>query len=217
MTSFGLTTGSGGFTGLTHSATLAGLGNLGGGGGAITTTVPALDLSNPIVNPLGNPSMGIIDAGLSHLDTHALAAQTGLGTTGFSSTGLGTTGISTTGLGTTGLGLSSLTGPGSMMGVSSTIAGLSLQSTNPLLTSLTHPTPLSASLGGGGGGGMNPAFPGLATTTLPTIITTSYDKDGIVDVVDPHPILLTPCDPPHSSPYLTVTRHDWSEVLFPLS
>ncbi|KAK4316383.1 hypothetical protein Pmani_012436 [Petrolisthes manimaculis] len=194
MTSYGLTTMSGGFTGLTHSATLAGLGSLGGGGGrgAITTTVPALDLSNPIVNPLGNPSMGIIDAGLSHLDTQALAASTGLGMTGFSSTGLGTTGLSTTGLGTTGLGLSSLTGPGSMMGVSSTIAGLSLQSTNPLLTSLTHPTPLSASLGGGGGGGLNPAFPGLGTTTLPTIITTSYDKDGIVDVVDPHPILPTP-------------------------
>ncbi|XP_069188516.1 uncharacterized protein [Procambarus clarkii] len=171
MTSLGL--GSGSITGMTPSSfimTGSGMG-MSLPGQALTTTVPAMDLSNPIVNPLGNNAftnnpLGMMDPNLSHLDTTGLGLASHLGSTNH-------------GLGLSSLG--SLTGT-SIMGTSG-IAGLSLQSTNPL--SVTNPCSLHTSLAGVGmvgsgpgviGGGIsNPVF--SSVNTLPTIITTSYDKD----------------------------------------
>ncbi|MPC46051.1 hypothetical protein E2C01_039761 [Portunus trituberculatus] len=169
LTSFGLSA-------LTPSSLLGG----GGLAGATTTTVTALDLSNPIVNPLGhNPALAnnplsFVDQSLAHLDP---------------------AGLSFPPHGTSGLGLTSLAslGPSFLGGPSSTTAGLNLAGSNPL-GSVTLPTSLGlvggSGLLGGGGGITNPVFPNI--NPLPTIITTSYDKDGIIDVPSPLPALSAP-------------------------
>ncbi|XP_037796181.1 uncharacterized protein LOC119591500 [Penaeus monodon] len=134
--------------------------------GAVTTTVSAMDLSNPIVNPLGNNPLGSNPLGNNPLGLMdpTLASQMGGANPSLGLTSLG--GLSGTNL----LGGTSL-------------PGVSLHSTNPL--SVTNPASLSAGLSGvgvvgtgvgmAGGGISNPVF--TSVNPLPTIITTSYDKD----------------------------------------
>ncbi|XP_042864732.1 uncharacterized protein LOC122248652 isoform X5 [Penaeus japonicus] len=134
--------------------------------GAVTTTVSAMDLSNPIMNPLGNNPLGSNPLGNNPLGLMdpTLASQMGGANPSLGLTSMG--GLSGTNL----LGGTSL-------------SGVSLHSTNPL--SVTNPASLSAGLGGvgvvgtgvgmAGGGISNPVF--TSVNPLPTIITTSYDKD----------------------------------------
>ncbi|XP_047472285.1 RIMS-binding protein 2-like isoform X4 [Penaeus chinensis] len=134
--------------------------------GAVTTTVSAMDLSNPIMNPLGNNPLGSNPLGNNPLGLMdpTLASQMGGANPSLGLTSLG--GLSGTNL----LGGTSL-------------PGVSLHSTNPL--SVTNPANLPAGLTGvgvvgtgvgmAGGGISNPVF--TSVNPLPTIITTSYDKD----------------------------------------
>lgn len=135
--------------------------------GAVTTTVSAMDLSNPIVNPLGNNPLGSNPLGNNPLGLMDPTLASHMGGANPS-------------LGLTSLG--GLTGTNLLGGTS--LPGVSLHSTNPL--SVTNPASLSAGLTGvgvvgtgvgmAGGGISNPVF--TSVNPLPTIITTSYDKDG---------------------------------------
>nr|XP_027233667.1 uncharacterized protein LOC113825080 isoform X3 [Penaeus vannamei] len=134
--------------------------------GAVTTTVSAMDLSNPIVNPLGNNPLGSNPLGNNPLGLMDPTLASHMGGANPS-------------LGLTSLG--GLTGTNLLGGTS--LPGVSLHSTNPL--SVTNPASLSAGLTGvgvvgtgvgmAGGGISNPVF--TSVNPLPTIITTSYDKD----------------------------------------
>lgn len=135
--------------------------------GAITTTVPAMDLSNPIVNPLGNNPLGSNPLGnnpLGLMDPSLASQMSG------TNPGLGLTSMN------------SYSGTNLMGGTG--MPGVSLHSTNPL-SSITNPANLSSLAGVGvvgsgvgmaGGGISNPVF--TSVNPLPTIITTSYDRDG---------------------------------------
>ncbi|KAK7072815.1 hypothetical protein SK128_022953 [Halocaridina rubra] len=138
-------------------------------GSAITTTVPAMDLSNPIMNPLG-PTIGGNPLGsnpLGLMDHHSLTDTTSLNLGRGANPGVGLSSINT------------LTGTSLLGGTN--IPGVTLHSTNPLAFSqsgtLTGMGVAGTGAGLLGGGINNPVFTSIAP--LPTIITTSYDKDGM--------------------------------------
>ena len=169
---------------LTHS--IAGMGPISSLPGPLTSSAlgvldPATQSmlnTNPLRNPLAhstNPALNMLDPSLAHLDLHQSVGSAGL--SGLPGTSL---------LGRNQLTSTSLVGTNISTSYASTNPGLGTTPAGLLGTGLT-----SGSLGAGGLmntaaggllGGTNTSFssnPTLASINpLPTIITTSFDKDG---------------------------------------